>query len=96
MAPVYRARIKQPKEPARMPVSTPAIVALDRDGDTLEVAVKSCSGDGLRTLQRWLDAGNAEVLLLSGGKGKPLVLLGWETWNKVARTILPPRPPDLS
>jgi hypothetical protein len=79
-----------------MPASTPAIVALDRDGATLDCAAKTCSGDGLKTLHRWLGDGKAEVLLLHNGKGKPLVLVNWDTWNKVARTIVPPRPLDLS
>jgi hypothetical protein len=77
-----------------MPASASTIVALDRDGATLDVTVKSCSGAGLGTLRRWLDDGKAEVLLLSGSgsKDQPLVLVNWATWNKVARTILPPRP----
>jgi hypothetical protein len=43
---------------------------------------------GLKTLRRWLDAGGADVLLLANGKGKPLVLLTWEAWNRVARTVV--------
>jgi hypothetical protein len=78
-----------------MPSAAPAIVALDRNGVRLDCAVKTCSGDGLGTLQRWLGDGKAEVLLLHDGKGKPLVLVNWDTWTRVARTIAP-QPPDLS
>jgi hypothetical protein len=39
-----------------MPSAAPAIVALDRDGLTLDCATKICSGTGLSTLQRWLGA----------------------------------------
>jgi hypothetical protein len=63
------------------------IVAFDRDGRLLSCAVKACSGDGLRTLQRWLGDGNADALLLHGGKGEPLVLVGLSTWQRVAKTI---------
>ena len=72
-----------------MPSAAPAIVALDRNGVRLDCAVKTCSGDGLSTLQRWLGDGKAEVLLLHDGKGKPLVLVNWDTWTRVARTIAP-------
>jgi hypothetical protein len=72
-----------------MAASTPAIVALDRNGATLNCAAKICSGDGLKTLHRWLGDGKAEVLLLHNGKGKPLVLVNWDTWTRVARTIAP-------
>ena len=37
-----------------MPDTSPAIVALDRDGLPLDCAAKICSGTGLSTLQRWL------------------------------------------
>jgi len=33
--------------------------------------------------------------VLYNGKGKPLVLVNWDTWTRVARTITP-QPPDLS
>ena len=78
-----------------MPSAAPAIVALDRNGVRLDCAVKTCSGDGLGTLQRWLGDGKAEVLLLHDGKGKPLVLVNWDTWTRVARTVAP-QPRDLS
>jgi hypothetical protein len=71
-----------------MPSAAPAIVALDRDGLPLDCAAKVCSGTGLSTLQRWLGDGKAEVLLLHNGKGKPLVLVNWDTWNRVARTVV--------
>jgi hypothetical protein len=77
-----------------MPDASPAIVALDRDGLTLDCAAKTCSGDGLKTLQRWLGDGKAEVLLLHNGKGKPLVLVNWDTWNRVARTVVKGDVPD--
>ena len=47
----------------------------------------SYRGTGLSTLQRWLGDGKAEVLLLHNGKGKPLVLVNWDTWNRVARAV---------
>ena len=71
-----------------MPDASPAIVALDRDGLPLDCAAKICSGSGLSTLQRWLGDGKAEVLLLHNGKGKPLVLVNWDTWTRVARTVV--------
>jgi hypothetical protein len=75
-----------------VPDASPTIVALDRNGVRLDCAVKTCSGDGLGTLQRWLGDGKAEVLLLHNGKGKPLVLVNWDTWTRVARTIAPQQP----
>jgi hypothetical protein len=42
-----------------------------------------------------LGDGKAEVLILHSGRGEPLVLLSWGTWNRVARTIAP-RLQDLS
>lgn len=77
-----------------MPSAAPAILALDRDGHTLDCVAKTCSGDGLKTLQRWLGDGKAEVLLLHNGKGKPLVLVNWDTWNRVARTVVRGDLPD--
>jgi hypothetical protein len=72
-----------------MPASALEILALDRDGRPLNCAVKSVEGgDGLKTLRRWLDAGGADVLLLANGKGKPLVLMSWEAWNRVGRTVV--------
>jgi hypothetical protein len=71
-----------------MPSAAPAIVALDRDGLPLDCAAKTCSGTGLSTLQHWLGDGKAEVLLLHNGKGKPLVLVNWDTWNRVASTVI--------
>jgi hypothetical protein len=68
---------------------TPEIVALDHDGQPLTCAVRTCSGTGLSTLQRWLGDGGADVLLLHNGRGEPLVLVSWDTWSRVARTIAP-------
>lgn len=70
-------------------VVEPAIVALDRDGLPLDCATKACAGDGVKTLRRWLDDGKADVLILHNGRGEPLVLLSWGTWNRVARAIAP-------
>jgi hypothetical protein len=65
------------------------IVALDRDGSALNCRVKSCSGDGFATLMRWLGEGDADALLLSNnGCGGPLVLVNWDTWNRVAPTVI--------
>jgi hypothetical protein len=72
--------------------SAPEIVALGYDGTPLNCATKICSGSGLDTLQRWLGDGKAEVLLLGNGKSKPLVLVNWDTWTRVARTIAPQQP----
>jgi hypothetical protein len=74
-----------------MPSAAPTIVALDRDGLTLDCATKICSGTGLSTLQRWLGDGKAEVLLLTNGKSKPLVLVNWDTWTRAVCTIVPHR-----
>lgn len=77
------------------PASAPEIVALDRDGLPLDCAAKICSGTGLSTLQRWIGDGKAEVLLLHNGRGKPLVLVNWDTWNRVARTVVRGDIPDV-
>jgi hypothetical protein len=71
-----------------MPAAAPAILALDRDGLPLDVAAKTCTGTGLGTLRRWLEGDGAEVLLLHNGRGEPLVLTRWSTWQRVARTVV--------
>ena len=76
----------------------PEIVALDHDSLPLSCAAKACSGAGLETLKRWMGEGEADALLLHNGRGKPLVLVNWDTWNRVARTVvrseLPDEPPQ--
>ena len=54
-----------------------------------DCATKACAGNRVKTLRRWLDDGKADVLILHSGRGEPLVLLSWGTWNRVARTIAP-------
>jgi hypothetical protein len=66
----------------------PEIVALDRDGGLLNCVAKTVAGDGLKTLQRWLDGGTADALFLHSGGGEPLVLVRLKTWNRVARTVV--------
>jgi hypothetical protein len=50
--------------------------------------VKVCSGTGLDTLRRWLGDGDASILILHNGGGRPLVLASWDAWNRVAQTII--------
>jgi hypothetical protein len=65
----------------------PEIVAFDREGALLSCAAKTVAGDGLKTLQRWLDGGTADALFLHNGKGEPLVLVRLSTWHRVAKTV---------
>jgi hypothetical protein len=65
----------------------PEIVAFDREGALLNCAAKTVAGDGLKTLERWLDGGTADALFLHNGKGEPLVLVRLSTWQRVAKTV---------
>jgi hypothetical protein len=66
------------------------IVTLDQDGVPMNCAAKTCSGAGLSTLQRWLGEGEVDVLRLHNGRSKLLVLVSWDAWSRVARTIIKP------
>jgi len=77
-----------------MPAAAPAILALDRDGLPLDIATKTCTGTGLGTLRRWLE--EADVVFLSNRRGTPVVLLSFESWNRVSRTVVRGAiPPDV-
>ena len=80
--------------PADKRPANPEIIAFGHDGAALSCATKTCTGTGLSTLQRWLGDGKAEVLLLHNGRGKPLVLVDWDTWTRVARTVVNGDYPD--
>jgi hypothetical protein len=64
---------------------TTEIVVLDREGQQLSCAAKSCSGVGIETLKRWL--GESDVLYLGNRRGKPVVLLSFASWSRVARVV---------
>jgi hypothetical protein len=53
-------------------LSAPEIVALGHNRFPLSCATKTYSGTGLRTLQRWLGDGKADILLLHNGPEHPV------------------------
>jgi hypothetical protein len=77
-----------------MPNASPEITAFDRDGLPLRCAAKVCSGAGPATLRRLLDEEAADALIVHDRRGEPLVLVTWESWNRMARTTVQTTPRD--
>jgi hypothetical protein len=66
---------------------TTEVVVLDREGQQLSCAAKSCSGVGIETLFRWFKEAETDVLFLRNRRGEPVVLLSFDSWNRVARVV---------
>ena len=73
-----------------MPLET--IEVLDSFGAPLSCSAKNCSGPGPNQLREWL--GDSDVLFLTNSRGKPpLVIVDFDTWQRIAQTI-PLKTPD--
>jgi hypothetical protein len=74
--------------PAAAHITSADVIVLSHDGEALSCAAKSCTGAGIETLKRWLDQSETDVLFLSNRRGTPVVLLSFDSWNRVARTVV--------
>jgi hypothetical protein len=54
----------------------------------LSCAAKTVSGAGLETLRKWIAETDATALILHDRRGEPLVVIGWDGWNRVTQTAV--------
>jgi Holliday junction resolvase len=64
------------------------VYALGREASPLVSAVKGRgSGEGFKTLERWL--GENDALFLRRDHAEPLVLLPWQVWARILAKLRP-------